>query len=134
MDDLLRIVKHGSIRLVFPMSEQVNYWLQHLGFYSAKQSFLRDAAPSPAGLQHNPPFYKPRKAGMFPSICGRRFAGPDGVTVFPIVHVKNWPLRGAFLRYQTCLAACSTDVQALVANTGNRRSSTSGNGQDRVCS
>ena len=75
--------------------EQVNYRLQRLAFYEVVPEFLRRAEPTPTGLAHEPPYYAPLQGGAFPLICGQRYTVGDAA-LFPILYVKNWPLRGHF--------------------------------------
>jgi hypothetical protein len=89
------ILAHSQVELIFAMSEQVNYWLQRLGFYEAVPEFVRRAEPAARGLTHDPPFFSPRQTGGFQLICGRHYAVGDA-QLYPILHVKNWPLRGVF--------------------------------------
>ena len=91
------ILAHSQVELIFAMSEQVNYWLQRLGFYAPVPEFLRRAEPAPRGLLHEPPYYTPKQGSAFQLICGRRYTVGDAHLV-PILHVKNWPLRGRFKR------------------------------------
>ncbi len=95
LEAIQAILGQGRIELVFAMSQQVNYWLQKLGFYPPVVEFLEMADPRPEGLQHDPPYYEPRQNRAFQLICGQRYS--DGVrAVIPILHVKNWPLTGRF--------------------------------------
>ena len=80
---------------MFAMSEQVNCWLHRLRFCTLVPEFLRRAEPTPKGLAHQPPYYAPQQSGAFQLICGRRYTVGDAA-LFPILHVKNWPLRGRF--------------------------------------
>ena len=89
------ILSCSQVELIFAMSEQVNYWLQSLGFYEAVPEFLRRAEPTPKGLAHEPPYYAAKESGAFQLICGQRYT-VGGATLFPILHVKNRPLRGPF--------------------------------------
>lgn len=95
LDAIRAILDQSSIELVFAMSQQVNYWLQKLGFYPAMAVFLERAEPLSEGLQHDPPYYEPTKSRAFQLICGQCYS--DGQrAVVPILHVKNWPLKGRF--------------------------------------
>jgi hypothetical protein len=89
------ILAQSNIELVFAMSEQVNYWLQKLGFYPSVPEFLSRAEPKPSGMSHKPPYYEPKQGKAFQLICGRCYAHGNR-KVFPVLHAKNWPLRGAF--------------------------------------
>jgi hypothetical protein len=95
--ELHSLLSGSSIRVIIAMSQQVNYWLQLLGFCAANPAFLEAAQPSASGVANDLPFYQQRKPGAFTIVCGRRHEGPGGVPVFPVVHVKSWPLEGPFL-------------------------------------
>ncbi len=95
--ELHQLLSGSSIRVIVATSQQVNYWLQRLGLCSANTAFLEAAEPSPRGRSAAPAFYQPRKPRAFTLVCGQRHVGPAGTPVFPVVHVKNWPLRGRFL-------------------------------------
>lgn len=113
VSELRRLLDGSSVQVILAMSQQVNYWLQRLGFCSSNDEFLAAAEPQEPGLQHDPPFYNPRRPRAFTLVCGNRCGGPSGVPVFPVVHVKNWPLRGKFRdAYGEAHERCTTDVQA----------------------
>jgi hypothetical protein len=101
------ILNQSSIEVIFAMSEQVNYWLQKLGFYPAVPDFLDKAEPKPRGLSHDPPYYEHRESKAFQLICGQ--CHTDGSRkVFPVLHAKQWPLRGGLARaygkaYENCV-------------------------------
>jgi hypothetical protein len=98
VEHLRRILKEAEIQLILAMSEQVNYWLQELGFCEANNEYLKRASPKAKGVNSDPPYYEPKSPGAFRLICGRRHLALEGIPLFPIVHVKNWPLRGAFVK------------------------------------
>ena len=107
---IIDILNQSNIEVVFAMSEQVNYWLQKLGFYSKVSEFLSNAEPRVNGIIHKPPYYEPLRSKAFTYICGKRYTTSDGRNVFPILHVKNWPLRGPFTKaygkaYEACINA-----------------------------
>ncbi len=107
------ILHQSSVEVVFAMSLQVNYWLQKLGFYPPVPEFLRAAEPAPRGLKHEPPYYEARRGRAFQLICGKCF-NVDGRRVIPILHVKNWPLRGVFKKaYAQAYEDCVNDVNSL---------------------
>ena len=91
------ILSHSQVELIFALSEQVNYWLQRLAFYEAVPDFLRRAEPASRGLANEPPYYAPKQVGAFQLICGQRYT-VGAAQLCPILHVKNWPLRGRFKR------------------------------------
>lgn len=86
--------QNPSIRYVFVMSLQANYWFQQLGFYgSDNEKFLHGAQPRRVGLESFPPFYQPVDAKQFQTICGEIFDAKEfSVRVIPILPVKDFPL------------------------------------------
>lgn len=95
--------ENSSIEYIFPMSLQVNYWLQKLGFYSSNNFFVEDSEPKDKGLRNSEQFYEPKKTSTFLKICGNIFKVNDGKqTVIPTLHSKNFPLKGKFLNYADC--------------------------------
>jgi len=99
IDNIRRILaENSSIEFIFPMSVQVNYWLQKLDFYRSDNDFLENSEPKQKGLDSNPPYYQPLKSGTFKRICGNHYKITEGQQmVIPILHPKNFPLRGKFL-------------------------------------
>ena len=93
-----------TIEYIFPMSLQVNYWLQKYGFYEANNEFLADSEPSARGIKNNPPYFQAKKSGTFKLICGQRFRFNFGnQIVIPILHAKNFPLKARFYNsYHDC--------------------------------
>lgn len=98
---------YPSIRYVFPMSQQVNYWLQELGFYSSPDNeFSESATPKNKGVENNPQYYEARKGKAFLKICGKVFQ-PNNlelirVHIIPILHCRCYPLGKRFEAYEPC--------------------------------
>ena len=88
-----------ALQYVFPMSLQVNYWLQELGLYSSHDSFLDDTRPKESN--NNMQSFKPRKGRTFLRICGKQFKinGFDKQILIPILHTKQYPLAGRMTAY-----------------------------------
>ncbi len=102
IEDIL--LANPSIEYIFPMSLQVNYWLQKLGFYNSKNDFLTNSEPKIIGKENSSPYYQPKKTKTFVSICGNtynKFGGNQ--IVIPILHTKNYPLTERFKAYKTCI-------------------------------
>jgi len=102
------ILSQGQVEIIFAMSTQVNYWLQKLGFYPPVAEFLRKAEPEPNGFAGEQPYYAPRQSKAFQLICGQCYTVGERKVV-PILHVKNWPLQGAFAKaysqaYEDCIS------------------------------
>lgn len=89
-----------TIQYVFPMSLQVNYWLQELGLYSSHDSFLDDTRPKES--DKNTQGFKPRKGRTFLQICGKQFTidGYKKQILIPILHTKQYPLTGRMTAYE----------------------------------
>lgn len=90
------ILEKSTVRTVFAMSEQVNYWLQALGFYPEVPKFLSAAEPKERGVDARVPFYEPKGKRAFQGICGKPFV-IGRYSIYPILHVKNWLLKGGFV-------------------------------------
>jgi len=108
------LIKDSSVKLIFPMSQQVNYWLQKLGFYTTGTAFLEKSEPKEIGIKSKPPYYSPRKSGAFKEICGNKYVADNQYYLFPILHVKNYPLKGNFLTYEDNYSNCITEVGKLI--------------------
>lgn len=107
IEEINEILTMSDVEIIFAMSQQVNYWLQKLGFYPAVDVFLSSAEPKQKGVNNNPPYYEPKKGRAFTLVCGKQFVTRDYRKVFPILHVKNWPLRGAFTKaYRKTIEQC----------------------------
>ena len=112
--DIRRLISLARFELVFAMSEQVNYWLHALGFCVSRGGFLLKSAPKERGVQHNPPYYEPKEPRAFQSIAYLRHETTAGIPVYPIVHVRSWPLRGPFQKaygrqYANCISELKLD-------------------------
>ena len=87
------IVENPTIKYIFPMSLQVNYWLQKLGFYVSNNGFVEKSEPKEIGLLNDPPYYLPKQDRTFTLICGNVFPINEGnQIVVPILHSKQFPL------------------------------------------
>lgn len=96
------------------MSQQVNYWLQVLGFYSANAGFVEESKPKEIGINNAPPYYEPGKGGAFKRICGQKFIADGQYYLFPILHVKSYPLKGHFCIYEEDYARCRMEVRRVI--------------------
>jgi hypothetical protein len=101
------LLGQSNIEIIFVMSMQVNYWLQKLSFYPSITDFLKKAEPRARGISSKPPYYEPQQSKAFQLICGQCYTS-DNRKIVPILHVKNWPLRGAFAQayrvsYENCI-------------------------------
>ncbi len=102
------ILNRSDIEVIFAMSIQSNYWLQKLGFYPAVDEFIFKTEPRAKGVDSELPYYEPVVRGKaFTLICGKQYITNEGRSVFPILHIKNWPLRGSFTKaYAKSYEAC----------------------------
>jgi hypothetical protein len=97
--NILKIINENpTIEYIFPMSLQVNYWLQKLGLYKSEDDFLILSEPNKIGLINNPPYFQPVTGRTFTMICGNVYKSNSGrQKIIPILHTKNYPLKGKFL-------------------------------------
>lgn len=82
-----------SIKYVFAMGMQVNYYLQKFGFYGEEEFYIKGATPRNMGLDSEPPFYQPVNAKVFNDICGVFYKSSEfDVKVIPILPARDYPL------------------------------------------
>lgn len=97
------LIKYPTIKYIFPMSLQVNYWLQELGLYNSGCEFVCMSEPKEQGINNIEPFYKPKKQRTFLLICGNQYKIDDKKRiVIPILHSKNFPLNSRMVAYEKC--------------------------------
>ena len=113
------LLKGSSVQLIFSMSQQVNYWLQKLGFYSTDTGFLEKAEPTKIGTDYEPRYYSPKASGAFKDICGNKYMADNQYHLFPILHVKSYPLKGNFLtaysdKYENCKKEIANLLPSLI--------------------
>lgn len=112
------IVKRAPIKLVLAMSEQVNYWLQKLGFTEADPEYIQRGAPKGKGIASRPPYYEPRSRGAFPLICGRPHNSTLGFVLYPIVHVRSWPFDSRYAKaYGSAYSGMISDLKSMAIGT-----------------
>ena len=102
LENIKQIIrKYPDIEYIFPMSLQVNYWLQKLGLYYSSTEFIEKSTPKTKGIQNEPPYYEPKEERTFLMICGNRYKVTEGTqTVIPILHAKCFPLNKQFSAYE----------------------------------
>ena len=102
VENIKRIIENNqSIEYIFPMSLQVNYWLQKLGLYFSNDEFIEKSTPKTIGVQNKPPYYEPNGKSPFLMICGNRYRVIGGTQdVIPILHAKCFPLNKQFKAYE----------------------------------
>lgn len=97
------ILKHNpTIKYVFVMGLQANYYLHKFGFYNCgenTEAFLKGAEPRRIGLQSDKPYYQPVNAKPFREVCFKRYLALENsqIEVIPILPVKSYPLSGTEL-------------------------------------
>ena len=106
----------SSVKLILPMSQQVNYWLQKLGFYSTNTKFLENSEPQLSSIGSEQPYYQPRETKAFKEICGKKYIADGKYYLFPILHIKSYPLKGNFLTYEENYRDCKKDIKQLVGS------------------
>ena len=103
IEHIRQILKENpTIEYIFPMSLQVNYLLQKLGFYFSNLEFIEQSEPKEEGVVNIPPYYEAKKDYRHPFllICGNQYmVKGENQIVIPILHSKNYPLKGRFLSY-----------------------------------
>lgn len=88
------LIVNPTIEYVFPMSLQVNYWLQKLGFYDSKTDFVTLTEPREYGLISDKPYFQPKNSRTFLLICGNIYKPNNGhQKIIPILHSKQFPLK-----------------------------------------
>lgn len=87
-----------SIKYIFPMGCQVNYWLAHFAFYPSGQRFLSMSRPDGNSAIKNQ--YRQSKPQAFLEVCGKRFPIANNRIVIPILHAKNYPIQERFSTYK----------------------------------
>lgn len=92
--DIEKILRDNpTITTVFAMDMQTNYYLQLLGFCQADPEYLRGAEPRRIGI--NEGYYQPVDGKVFRKICCKKFnINCNNSTLIPILHPKEYPLRG----------------------------------------
>lgn len=103
VENIKRIIEENqSIEYIFPMSLQVNYWLQKLSLYYSNDEFIEISTPKTIGIQNEPPYYEPIGKSPFLMICGNRYRVTGGTqVVIPILHAKCFPLNKQFKAYES---------------------------------
>jgi len=94
------ICQHSTIEYIFPMSQQVNYWLQFFGLYQTNTDYLAKAKPKEKGINNDPPYYEAVKQSDHPflEICGVVYHLNTGQKLIPILHTKQYAHLTAYLQ------------------------------------
>jgi hypothetical protein len=115
LTEIRNLLKNSQVKLIFPMSQQVNYWLQKLGFYSGDSIFLAKSEPKENGKKNTQPYYQPQETNVFKLICGNEYISDIQYKTYPILHTKNYPLKGKFTVYEENYARCKSAVAKAIA-------------------
>jgi len=93
--------ENPTIEYVFPMSLQVNYWLQKLNFYHSSTDFVNKTEPKTKGIECVNPYFEPKESRTFLMICGNQYKIENGnQIIIQFCHSKNYPIKGNFSAYQ----------------------------------
>lgn len=86
--------QNPSIKYIFAMSLQTNYWLQKLGLYGGDETFIHGAQPRRVGMECIEPYYQPVDAKTLRTIIGQIYDTtlPE-VKIIPVLPAKDFPLR-----------------------------------------
>jgi hypothetical protein len=113
--ELTRTVAAGRFRVILPMSQQVFYRLCQLGFLDDRpelvKPFMSGARPDAKEAARGA--YRATGKAPFVPVCGQRFHH-CGVPVIPVVHVKNWPLKGRFAGYQVPMETAKRETRGAL--------------------
>jgi len=114
VQEIQEFIRQGNFHLIFAMSQQVNYWLQQLHFCEPHQKFLEYSRPVQRGMISDPRYYQPQRSSAFQMICGEKLNTEPGIPLFPILHVKNWPLKGRFIgKYEGNYRKCVDTIKRI---------------------
>lgn len=111
LENIRQILKDFNIKFIIATSQQVNYWLQKLGFYNSENDFLKKSEPKEIGIKEN--YFEAKQNGAFQDICGRKYLA-DNIPLFPVLHVKQYPLKGGIkAKYEKFLLNCIEEIKKL---------------------
>jgi hypothetical protein len=111
LENIKQILKEFKIKFILATSQQVNYWLQKLGFYNSENDFLIKSEPKENGVRDN--YYEAVQSRAFLDICGREYLA-DGIPLFPVLHIKQYPLRSRIkANYEKLLLNCINEIKKL---------------------
>jgi hypothetical protein len=100
LKEIRAIIPQAKFRLILPMSLQTFYHLCHLGFLDEANErisrFIKEAQPSRRKADQG--VYFSRGEAPFLEVCGGLYHH-RGIPLVPVMHVKQWPLKGRAIRY-----------------------------------
>jgi hypothetical protein len=116
VSEIRQIVSHGNFRLILPMSVQVFYHLCRLGFVDEQNetilTFIHKAQP--AARKTDLCVYETIGTAPFLDVLGKLFHH-QGVSLVPIVHVKQWPLKARTTRYSVPMELAKREVRKVLS-------------------
>jgi hypothetical protein len=105
------ILKSSQIELIIAMSQQVNYLLQKLGFYSSTPSYMEKSIPR--GKSSSNGYYEPVGKSPFLEICGNRYHAGK-IPLYPVLHVKQFPFKRKIKdAYENAHCNCINSIKEL---------------------
>ncbi len=112
INDIRNIISVSpKIELVLAMSQQVNYWLQKLGFYSSSENYLTKSEPKEYAAANG--YYEPKGRSPFLEVCGNKYY-VGLVPLFPVLHVKQYPFkRNIKTNYENAHLKCIKMIKEL---------------------
>jgi hypothetical protein len=111
LKDIKKLLKDFNIKFILATSQQVNYWLEKLGFYNSGNDFLKKSEPEENGVRDN--YYEAVQSRAFLEICGRKYLA-NNIPLFPVLHVKQYPLKGRIKEnYEKLLLNCIEEIKIL---------------------
>jgi len=113
LETIREILESSRIEIILAMSEQVNYWLQKLQFYSSGDDYLGQSEPKSQAAEQG--YYEPVGRSPFLKICGNKYLA-EGIALFPVLHVKQYPLKGHIkANYEGACHRCINSIKSLHA-------------------
>jgi hypothetical protein len=113
--DIGQAISAGHFKLILPLSLQVCYHLGRLRFFDETderiQTFVHQARPSSSKAASG--IYLPVGTAPFLDICGQRLSH-RGISVVPVLHVKQWPLRAQMKRYAEPMEKAKQEIRRTI--------------------
>lgn len=114
-------LSEGKPQVIIPMSLQVFYHLVRSEFVRMtrleSEGFLRKAAPRARDAARGA--YAAAAPKPFLDVCGSLFYHGE-LAVVPVLHVKNWPLRGPVKAYESAMQAAVENIHACLGKPPSR--------------
>ena len=65
-------------------------------------------------IRNEQPYYEPNKPRAFNEVCGKKYIVEKQYILFPILHVKSYPLKGNLLAYEENYKQCRKEIRELM--------------------